>query len=124
MTPASSTQALRTRRCVRHPAREAAARCAGCGGFFCRECISEHEHRVYCSPCLVRVTTTSTAQKTGYMRLLASRLRGTLSVGAALLVLWSGFYYLGRMLVRIPHEFHDGKIWADLTDNDHEGGEP
>ncbi|RRJ94300.1 rhomboid family protein [Opitutaceae bacterium TAV4] len=118
--PAQPT-ALHARRCVRHSTREAAARCAGCGGFFCRECIAEHNHRLYCASCLTRITTPASHRETGYMCRLLARTRGALSLAAAALLLWAGFYYLGRTLVRIPHKFHDGTIWAESSDIDGNG---
>ena len=44
--------ALAHQRCFNHALREAAARCPGCGNFFCRECVTEHDDRVLCAACL------------------------------------------------------------------------
>ena len=53
--PASSVgQGLHLRRCVRHPNRDAAARCPSCQQYFCRECVVEHDGRLLCSDCLRR----------------------------------------------------------------------
>lgn len=106
--PATTTP-LR-RRCVRHEEREAVARCSICAGGFCRECITEHEDRLYCGPCF-------TAQAAGASQ-AASRSktdwrlwrRLALTTGSVLCVV-IGLYALGRLLAAIPADFHDGKVW-------------
>ena len=42
-------------RCGNHAGREAVARCPECRGFFCRECITEHEGRLICAQCQLRL---------------------------------------------------------------------
>jgi uncharacterized paraquat-inducible protein A len=102
---------LHTRRCARHPAREAAARCPGCAEFFCRECIVEHEGKLLCARCLARVT----AARERRRQRLAS-LRRAVSAGAGTLVLWLVFYWLGALLLKIPPDFHDGTIWKKAVE--------
>jgi hypothetical protein len=102
------------RRCVRHEEREAVARCVDCGGGFCRECITEHDDRLYCAPCFARRAAAVAAEK---KKRGARSLRGLrpLAVGAgSVLCLVLGFYFLGRVLAAIPSDFHDGTIWREV----------
>ncbi len=102
---------LHARRCVRHTAREAAARCPGCGEFFCRECVVEHDGKLLCAACIAR---TSGTRATRRERLAAVRRVGSTTAGA--LVLWWLFYAAGTLLLKIPAEFHDGTIWKNIAE--------
>ena len=97
---------LHIRRCVRHDSREAAARCPACGGFFCRECVSDHEGRLLCAACLAKL---AAATKTG-KRNWKGIFRG-LTLGAAVLVVWLAFFTVGMLLLKIPTAVHEGTIW-------------
>ena len=92
-------------RCGNHPLREAAARCVGCGGFFCRACVTEHDGRMTCAGCL----------DAGAGPLPAGRVLRVFLTGApflaGFLVVWSLFFYLGRGLIRLPTSFHEGTLW-------------
>jgi hypothetical protein len=88
-------------RCTNHASREAVARCPECGRFFCRECISEHEGRVICAFCLKRLVT-----KPVRRRRLTGAVRAA-QVLMGMLLLWSSFYLLGKVLLTIPSSFHD-----------------
>ena len=101
--------ALSQQRCSNHSGREAVARCPECSRFYCRECVTEHEDRVICAPCLRRLTQVR-AERSRPIRQL---LRG-LSVAAGLLVCWLYFYYLGRILLSVPAPFHEGTIWQSI----------
>jgi len=46
---------LAHQRCFNHVQREAVARCPQCRGYFCRECITEHDDRVICAGCLSKL---------------------------------------------------------------------
>ena len=109
--PNRAASPLRARRCVRHPAREAAARCPSCGGFFCRECVVEHEGRVLCADCLARVATKTERQRRRWKS--AGRVASTVLAGA---VAWASFYALGWLLLKIPPSFHEGTIWKTAAD--------
>ncbi|HSR13426.1 MAG TPA: rhomboid family protein [Thermodesulfobacteriota bacterium] len=87
-------------RCFHHAHREAVARCPGCGRYFCRECIGEHEGRVLCAHCLNRL-----GDKPKKAKRLTGVVRATLVLVGALL-LWSSFCLLGRGLLTIPSSFH------------------
>lgn len=101
------------RRCVRHEEREAVARCVACGGGFCRECITEHEDRLYCGPCFARSVGRAAAPAPARVRVNWSRLRGAAATAGSLLCLLTAFYLLGRALVLAPAEFHEGEVWKE-----------
>ncbi len=98
-------------RCSLHIQRVAAARCMSCGGFFCHECITEHDLRMLCAPCLRKETV---VKETGRRR---SRLLASLVPIAqlllAILLLWVTFYLAGRLLIATPSEFHEGTMWEE-----------
>jgi hypothetical protein len=87
-------------RCLNHASREAVARCPECGRYFCRECVSEHEDRVICASCLKRM------RKGPARRQRLTGLIRTTQVLIGILMLWSSFYLLGRVLLTIPSSFH------------------
>ena len=93
--------------CFLHPAREAAARCMGCGEMFCRECVSEHELRMLCAACLKRETSKSARPKRRRLRVPAAPLQLLCGV----LLLWFTLYLVGKLLTAIPSSFHDGTLW-------------
>ncbi len=92
--------------CFNHPRREAAARCVGCGRPFCRECVTPIDRRMYCSACLVAKTSVKAAKKRDWFILSVA---GQLVLG--LLGLWFTTYFLGRALLELPSNFHEGTIW-------------
>lgn len=98
------------RRCVRHDAREAVARCVECGGGFCRECVTEHEDRIYCASCHGRLVAAATRRT---RKMPWERVRKALVTTGSIACLVIGFYLLGRALVAIPSDFHDGTIWKE-----------
>jgi hypothetical protein len=93
-------------RCFNHAQREAAARCPSCGGYFCRECITEHEDRVLCAACLRKLAPKPLMQRT-WMALLV---RGGQCL-AGLVAAWFFFYLIGHALAAIPSNFHEGALW-------------
>jgi hypothetical protein len=103
--------ALSAQRCLRHFDREAAARCPECRGFFCRECISEHDGRVLCAACLARLNEKPERKGVSgrWLRLLG---RGILALAAFGLV-WGTIFLGGRVLLLIPSAFHDGTLWRE-----------
>ena len=80
-------------RCRNHPGREAAARCVTCGGFFCRECITEHYERMICARCLLPPTQRGTGRR------LFSGMVAMLRLAVGVFILWFTFYNLGRLLL-------------------------
>jgi len=87
-------------RCFNHAFREAVARCPECGRSFCRECISEHDDRVICAFCLKRLSKKAVRRyrMVGLVRLV--------QILMGVLLLWSSFYLLGKVLLTIPSSFH------------------
>jgi len=94
--------------CLNHPVREAAARCPQCGGFFCRECVTEHDGRVMCAACLRKTARRTEARRRSFAPVLR--------VGAAacgVLVAWLVFHTLGQLLLSMPASFHEGTLWKE-----------
>lgn len=92
--------------CFNHPRREAAARCVGCGKAFCRECVTPVNRRMYCSACLLEKTGVKAVKKRDWFLLSVT---GQCLLG--LLGLWFTTYFLGRALLELPSNFHEGTIW-------------
>ena len=90
-------------RCFNHPSRESAARCPECNRMFCRECVTEHEDRVICSSCLAFL---SRAEERRHSRILLPW--RIIQCIAAFTLLWAVFYMMGRLLLLVPSDFHDG----------------
>lgn len=97
---------LAQQRCFQHAQREAAARCTGCHHFFCRECIAEHDGRLFCAACLRQLSQKSPAARRNFAGV--SRL---LQCAAALLLAWFFFFLIGEALLSIPASFHEGTLW-------------
>jgi hypothetical protein len=97
---------LARERCFNHEWREAAAKCLQCGRYYCRECIVEHEDRMVCAPCLVRLTAARAKRKA---RLSSLGRAGLCFIG--ILTAWLFFYLIGRGLLALPSSFHEGSIW-------------
>lgn len=103
------------RRCARHEEREAVGRCTGCEGGFCRECLTEHEDRLYCGTCFASRAGAGGRGATGRRAGWKHWKKGALAAGS-LLCLTAGFYGLGRVLAAIPADIHDGTVWRDPFD--------
>ncbi|MET0262204.1 MAG: rhomboid family protein [Rariglobus sp.] len=97
---------------MRHDEREAVGRCVECEGSFCRECLTEHDDRLYCAPCFARRIAAGkrNAARRGvdWRRWKA----GIVTAGSILCLVW-GFYALGRVLAAIPAELHDATVWKE-----------
>lgn len=98
---------------MRHSAREAAARCVSCSGYFCRECVSEHGGTIYCAPCLAAKTVATGKASKG--RNWFAPLKRLALFGVSVFVLWSCFYLAAARLRRIPPELHDGTLFQNLA---------
>ncbi len=99
---------LSSKRCSNHWQREAAARCPECGRYFCRECITEHEDRILCAACLKKLTKETTGKSVSAAILLRA-----FQMLISILILWSFFYYMGKTLLLMPDEFHEGTLWEE-----------
>lgn len=98
------SQPLAQARCFKHVSREAAAKCPSCGRFFCRECVTEHEGRVVCRECLDTALEKGSRETPGWLRAAGSWALALMGY----VVVFYGFYLIGRMLLRIPSDFHSG----------------
>ncbi|MEW5978936.1 MAG: rhomboid family protein [Acidobacteriota bacterium] len=92
--------------CWHHAEREAVARCPGCGRFYCRECVTEHEDQVLCAACLSRKRSPLHGSKRRLQGLAAA-----LQIALGLLAMWLYFYSLGKLLLEVPASFHEGTVW-------------
>lgn len=90
-------------RCLLHPERESVARCPECRQAYCRECITEHDGRVICAACLRKLT-----RKPERRPVRLGWLFRPVHLATGLLVGWFLFYTLGRLLLQIPSEWHEG----------------
>ncbi|HEX8295086.1 MAG TPA: rhomboid family protein [Chthoniobacteraceae bacterium] len=98
--------ALARQRCLLHPVREAVARCPECHQFYCRECIAEHDDRVICAACLQKLNApASAAPHAGWNLWPAGQIAG------GFFIAWLLFYSCGQLLLLIPAEFHDDRLW-------------
>ena len=97
---------LAQQRCCNHALREAAARCPGCGNFFCRECITEHDDRVLCAACLKKNVRPPLAQ-----RFASAQIFRVAQFAFALLLAWFFFFLIGAGLLKLPSSFHEGTLW-------------
>lgn len=98
---------IAARKCVRHVAREAVARCPACSEHYCRECVVEHAGRLLCAACLAKEAAIPTAVRRTIWPKVSAAL---LSIGAGL-VLWIVFYAFGQLLKAIPARLHEGTVW-------------
>ena len=102
----SHQSSLTHQRCFNHSQREAAARCVECHHFFCRECVTEHDDRLICSACLLKLAKPPLMQRKGFV--------GVVRVAQCLfsvVLLWFFFYVLGDWLLSFPTSFHEGTLW-------------
>lgn len=93
-------------RCLHHPVREAVARCPECRRHFCRECVTEHDGRFVCAPCLKRTTRPVETRKFPF----ATAFR-VVNLATGVVVAMLCYYALGQLLLRTPAEFHEGTLW-------------
>ncbi len=78
------------------------ARCPSCRRHYCRECVTEHDHKLLCASCIEALASArGTAEHKRWPVI------PTLQFFAALFVLWLSFYGVGRALLLIPSEFHE-----------------
>ena len=99
-------------RCFNHATREAVARCVACEQYYCRECVTEHAHRLICAACLKKIG----AASKGHRRNLAWLAQSVPSL-AGVLVAWLFFYWLGQSLLAIPSSFHDAQVWTSFLND-------
>jgi len=93
--------------CGIHPERQATARCPSCHGFYCAECITEHEGKLICASCLAGKRTPR--EKPG--RRWRPPVAASLQLLLAILLCWALYAFFAQTLADMPDEFHDGTIW-------------
>ena len=98
--------------CLNHPQREAAARCASCETFFCRECVTEHELQMLCVACFRKISEDLKPVKKSSPWLLPIAVSLQLLLG--ILLVWISFYVVGRLVVAVPSDFHEGTLWEQI----------
>jgi hypothetical protein len=98
---------LASQRCLNHWQREAVARCPECKRFFCRECITEHEDRILCASCIKSLKADASKGVPAALFLRAAQLL------VSFLIAWIVFYYIGKALLLMPDEFHEGTVWEE-----------
>ena len=104
MSAASAT--LQPSHCLNHPRREGAARCTSCGQPFCRECVTELDGRMVCGAChRAKLEVKEKPKRDWFLVTVPVQL----AVGLALL--WASTWFLGRVLLSTPSEFHEGTMW-------------
>ncbi|MBY0506048.1 MAG: hypothetical protein K2X03_19180 [Bryobacteraceae bacterium] len=90
---------LAQQRCFRHDVREAAGRCPSCQRYYCRECLTEHDHRLLCVTCLAKLPSAALPPPRRPWRLdYAYPLLG-------LLLAFTLFYWLGQTLILATTDF-------------------
>lgn len=94
---------LAQQRCLNHFEREAVSRCPECRGYYCRECITEHEGRVICATCLRKLTVPASDENAR-----SSPIFWLAAAIAGIILVWIIFYYVGQGLIMMPSEFHEG----------------
>src|SRR5262249_41429807 len=92
--------------CLNHPRREAAARCTACGRPFCRECVTELAGLMVSSACHRGKSQAKEKPKRDWV-VVSSIMQGM----AGLAILWLTAWLLGRVLLSIPSDFHEGTTW-------------
>ncbi len=104
-----SAPVLQQARCLNHPRREAAARCTACGQPFCRECVTELEGRMVCGSCHREKAAVQAKPRRDWF-LLTTALQALLG----LVLLWGTAWFLGKLLLSTPSDFHEGIMWQRL----------
>jgi hypothetical protein len=97
-------------KCRNHLVREVAAKCMGCSQWFCRECVTRLERKMYCADCLNQ-RIHKPAQKKRDWYLVSTGIQLLLGLGG----LWFTAYLTGKILVKIPSSFHEGTFWQTLS---------
>lgn len=96
-------------RCFNHGQREAVARCPSCRRHFCRECVTEHDHKILCASCIAAATAVNEAPA---RRRMSPPFFPILQFSSGIFVLWLFFFTLGRLLLLVPSQHHDALLWA------------
>lgn len=105
---------MSARTCGIHPTREAVARCPSCEGYFCRECITEHDFRMICAGCLAELLDGGGEEKTKSGVGIAGPVLSVLQVAAGVVVVWFVCFTLAELLRELPPELHSGSMFEEI----------
>jgi len=105
-------------RCFNHGQREAVARCPSCRRHFCRECVTEHDHKLLCASCIAALASSSEIPERRRWPIVPA-----VQLLASVFVLWIAFFMVGQALLSIPAEFHDFDSELLLNDEASEAGD-
>lgn len=92
--------------CLNHPRREAAARCTSCSQPFCRECVTELDGRMVCGSCHRAKLEVKEKPKRDWFLISVP-----IQLALGILLLWGTSWFLGKVLLSTPSEFHEGIMW-------------
>jgi len=92
-------------RCFNHGQREAVARCPACRRHYCRECVTEHDHRLLCASCIA-----AAGEKKTKPRRFTLPLAPLVQLAVAIVVYWVAFLCLGAGLLMVPTVNHDAML--------------
>jgi hypothetical protein len=98
-------------RCLMHRAREAAALCMQCRQPHCRECVTEHEGRLLCARCLRLSSGSGPSARPWALGRLPLE---ALGLAAGLALSWAVFFWMGKALLAVPSQFHEGSFWQGV----------
>lgn len=80
----------------------------------CRECVAEHAGKIFCAPCREKRIAAEQREQQRPRGVWGARIRRGVGTVTALLVVWFLVLMLGRLVLRIPVEAHDGTVWRQL----------
>lgn len=93
--------------CNLHPERPASFRCQSCRGYFCPECVTEHDNKYTCASCLdVRKEEASPVERRFSLQPMP-----LIQFAMAVVFCWVIFYLLAQLIVGVPDKFHEGTLW-------------
>lgn len=94
---------LALQRCFHHEDREAVSRCPNCGRYFCRECVSPHEGRLLCSPCILSLAEQTEALQdvSGQRQRILRAVGQPIGAVLTLVLIWLIFYIVGWIIVQL-----------------------
>lgn len=115
MAEVADSGGVASRKCGIHAGREAAARCPSCGGFFCRECITEHDYKMICAGCLAgllegREEEEKKRGKAGWAGPVVTLLQAMGGIG----IVWFSCFAIAELLRELPPELHSGSMFEEI----------
>jgi hypothetical protein len=75
--------------------------CVECRRAYCRECVVDHDGRLICAACLVRLRAPSAGGSRALQRTFSAA-----GMAVTLLLCWIVFYMAGRLLMTAEPEHH------------------